>query len=670
MKSWVRVLAGAVVLLGGPLLGCVTSRPEGKVKTVAKEVVPQVPIECTQSRSSIRADEAVVMTVRADFSSEVTFEWSTDAGSVRGKGTRVTLIPERDFSGPCTVSFTAKKGSSVVAQHRFEVDVKPGPPELVIERVIKEDAGRVIVRGRVTNLENPEDYRIVAYIHADVYYKLRGRHVFKLNHRGKFAFMTDVRPEVDRMVVHLISKKFNPDGPGGCQNPWKRVPGLCTGHFDDYYQTHTRLPLKIDGKRAFAFATHHFLDDVKHPDPQIQNLLRRFTRVPVTGAPRSAAFVRSYLTTDQIYLYDQALAVLAFARAGLQDAAKRVLDAMAHLQIVDGTTKDGSWYFSYDPDGTSIYPNEPSFKADGTPDGHTYGDRRVAGAICWMAMALNAYRMRFEDPTYDEAWHRVMEYISREMEPAVYHGVHFRGVRFQPTDLSRTRWDESSVLSVEHNLDAYSAFRVYAKMTGNARYSERALEIRRFLESMWIAEERRFYPGYNLGEDGPNRGDLYKDPQTWGLLALGHDRSSLERFGDGLTFVCEQFLEPAGYIRGGDKVFVGFFDWRPQQAGPDYEARRFVWTEGTLSTVMAMSLLKAKTGKEIQCTSHGRTYRAKDFLDSMNQIQDRDGGVPYATMNDLRDDFSIESSVAGTAWLYFANQGFNPFDPEFPKEDL
>ena len=38
------------------------------------------------------------------------------------------------------------------------------------------------------------------------------------------------------------------------------------------------------------------------------------------------------------------------------------------------------------------------------------------------------------------------------------------------------------------------------------------------------------------------------------------------------------------------------------------------------------------------------------------------GGIPYATFTD-NTDFTTSSSVAGVSWLYFAQQGFNPFQP-------
>ena len=62
-----------------------------------------------------------------------------------------------------------------------------------------------------------------------------------------------------------------------------------------------------------------------------------------------------------------------------------------------------------------------------------------------------------------------------------------------------------------------------------------------------------------------------------------------------------------------------------------------IWTEGSLGVVMAYLKLK-------------KNEPAVELLKSVVELQDKEGGLPYATEN-LRYQFSDNSSVAGTAWL-------------------
>jgi hypothetical protein len=73
----------------------------------------------------------------------------------------------------------------------------------------------------------------------------------------------------------------------------------------------------------------------------------------------------------------------------------------------------------------------------------------------------------------------------------------------------------------------------------------------------------------------------------------------------------------------------------------------FVWSEGTLGQVLAMN----KAG--FQCAK-------KDFIAEVNKMKKADGGIAYAT-SATNPDFTTSSSVAGTAWMYFASNGINPF---------
>lgn len=62
-----------------------------------------------------------------------------------------------------------------------------------------------------------------------------------------------------------------------------------------------------------------------------------------------------------------------------------------------------------------------------------------------------------------------------------------------------------------------------------------------------------------------------------------------------------------------------------------------IWTEGSLGVAMAYLKLD-------------KIEQAVEVIEAMVALQDKEGGLPYAT-EDLRYQFSDNSSVAGTAWL-------------------
>ncbi len=652
---------------------------------------------------TLRVGEPTILTVDVarDMDDGCEYRWQSEAGAVIGSGRRVNFIPT--VAGIATVQFAAYRDGARVSTFHFRLPVTP-PRERIVFDDVRHMSDRLIVKGHVENLANIADYRIAAYRHSDLYYAIPGKHIFSMDQNGHFAFVAETKPDADRLVVMLIHKHLDPDDESHCftVRNGTRTHGACTGVYDQFYNTKARLPFSVNGDDVLAFETYHFLGSERHPDPQMQYLLNRFCKVqvqfkntsptvigaiPDPDAPPNARLIRSYNNHDQVYLYDQALAILAFAHAGEQAAARRILDALSYLQLKaednpENPRRDGSWYFSHLPDGKCIYPDSPSWheREQGVWDRHGYDDRRVTGAIAWTAMAINAYHMRypeeFADTAYGDMHDRVMRYLARLQTDVDFAGIRSRPVRFQDNDRKITGWNEAETFSIEHNLDTYSAFRIYADLTADAKYALRAAEVLRFIESMWIGENQGFYVGF--GNDGaePNAGEIFMDPQSWGLLSVGHRRELLQRYKTGLKRIYEQFFEPAGFVslnsfkpadpatfaNGG---FCGFVDYFPAGLDITDTARQYAWTEGTLGVILAMQLVAENGGEPETFRRYGVTYSADDLLESMNRLQDADGGVPYATWNAIPDDFSHEPCIAGTAWLYFANHRFNPFAPRY-----
>src|SRR5690606_17859280 len=100
----------------------------------------------------------------------------------------------------------------------------------------------------------------------------------------------------------------------------------------------------------------------------------------------------SYSDRKQSYLYDQALALIAFSKAQDFVTAERLAAGLVQTQ-----NRDGSWYFSYYLDGKSPHPFE--------------GDMRPNGAIAWATLALLTYQSQSQKKTFQKSWQKALKYL-------------------------------------------------------------------------------------------------------------------------------------------------------------------------------------------------------------------------------------------------------------------
>ncbi len=331
--------------------------------------------------------------------------------------------------------------------------------------------------------------------------------------------------------------------------------------------------------------------------------------------PGNGSLIRSFKGHDQSYIYDQALAIIAFSKNHDQKSAKKLMRALASLQL-----RDGSLYFSYNLDGSSPYPHE--------------GDRRFAGAIAWVALAATHYQAEFRSSEFVTFNRNILNYLSSEIRP-------FDALRFGPSDMKDTPWKENETSALEHNLDAYSAFTHFAALNPGYAWNTEIKTLKKFILSMWDNKRSHFWSGINIRTRKTNMQELYLDNQTWSLLAL--DQKTLESLDtkEALALNCEDlYVEKDG--------IAGFVDSRSASGPKKYE---FVWSEGTLGQIMAME----KTGHQCEQKT------SAELLASIMKMKKSDGGIAYATKN-KNPDFTSASSVAGTAWMYFAVNRINPFD--------
>jgi hypothetical protein len=350
----------------------------------------------------------------------------------------------------------------------------------------------------------------------------------------------------------------------------------------------------------------------------IKNLRDRIIDLP----KGQGSLIKSFTDHSQSYIYDQALAVIALTKANDQINAQRLLKGLSHLQL-----KDGSLYFSYYLDGKSPYPKE--------------GDKRFAGAIAWVALAATHYQKKFHQKEFVVFNSKILHYMNKEMLPIEVKGSTTRALRFAPSDIKETPWSEADTAALEHNLDAYAAFYHFGKINKSSKWNNNVEELRKFILAMWDKSDSHFWSGASIKLGRINKSELYLDNQTWSLLAL-HDSDLKEiKPHDALELNCETFLV-------NHEGVTGFMDSKPTRRPA---SSKFVWSEGSLGQILAM--------KKVNKTCDKKT--SDDFLNSVKKMKKIDGGIAYATTT-INPDFTTSSSVAGTAWMYFAINNINPFE--------
>lgn len=247
---------------------------------------------------------------------------------------------------------------------------------------------------------------------------------------------------------------------------------------------------------------------------------------------KSYCLVQSYEgIEDRCWIYDQALAVMAFTATGNIEVAKKILDTLAYIQ-----NKDGSFDFSY-----IISSLESTSK------------RTYTGSIAWVAMALNFYRAMTGDPSYNVLLWKTLNWIGNQQvldkaKPTV--GGVSLGVR-------------DDAFSMEHNLDTYSAFYYYH----NRYFRKKARKIKDFiLKNLYRNEEpAHFMTGFKDHS-------LYLDCQSWAVLVMG------PKYCPVLPFAEERFMLKDGVINQISDI-RGFFERKAKNAP--------VWSEGTEGMALA-----------------------------------------------------------------------------------
>jgi hypothetical protein len=345
-------------------------------------------------------------------------------------------------------------------------------------------------------------------------------------------------------------------------------------------------------------------------------LLRSFN-VPAADAGQTTAEIYYDAFNDTCFLYDQAVALIAFLQLGERDAARRLVDALLAVQ---------------NPDGSFPFANH-----QGIPFEHNAGFIRI-GAVAWVCYALLlADQPEFRDwfaPGTAHAVRRCLDFLLTHRNAlGLLNGGKGRyvGTALHP-DFVVPWW------STEHNIDTWWCFQLAADLYGDARYRAIAEGIRAALETAgWNEAKGIFWQGgTTTKEHNVPDGQHALDVMSWGGIVLG-------KWGrPAVTAAAIARMFRLYYVTDEPTGLSGFTTFVPADGYP-LGTVLTPWYEGSFGAVAAIRTLDPA--------------RANDLMARLVKAQNADGSYPYALRADPINEIHTFPSLIGAAWNVLAYAG-------------
>lgn len=356
--------------------------------------------------------------------------------------------------------------------------------------------------------------------------------------------------------------------------------------------------------------------------------------------------LRSYDTAQRelantAFSYDNALTAMALLSAGKSAEAERILDAFVYA-VENDRYEPGRVRNAYSAGSIAAFPGwESGARLPGWMDeaANWSEDRYQVGSnvgnTAYVALALLQGDAMHENERYLNTARDLMNWVlanCSDENPGFTAG--FDGWREgnPPTVYPFT------YKSIEHNIDAYAAFKRLYDRTGEETYRLGAESALSFIRSMYDETESVFYTG--TGEDGVTieHEPIALDAQVWAALALGDAFAPYEK---ALERVRAMRTSEGGYPFCEENRNGGW------------------WLEGTAYTALMFRL-------------RGDEAASSDALTAVRALQAENGLFPAAAVADLATGFELFDgspwtyrkdllALSPTAWFVMAANGFNPY---------
>jgi len=378
-------------------------------------------------------------------------------------------------------------------------------------------------------------------------------------------------------------------------------------------------------------------DVVKLPAPDRRRLILSYAVPPDDPvykyiAPRS-------------FIYDDAVAIVAFTMAGEIRSAEAIINTLWRLQ-----RDDGSFYFTYNTHNS--WPNEDDNE----------GAIIRTGALAWVGFAtvyyLNAMLEKYPDfIKKDIIGERAFEVSRKLADFMVNHQVNDKesplyglitggygeyvlkiedGKLVERFNRAALNWASS-----EHNIDAYFFLRDFGRLTENEKYLKSAEKITLGLSKLWSTMDGQFYRG--IKGDGKIDRALPLDCASWAemyLIAIG----DMNRARKTLNTIEAKYRISRNGLNG----------YRPYASGPIYEdpeVNRYFKSQLGFNTWEKSDLIwiEGNMGVAAAFYKAGDKNKAQDIVKWSLQFQNN-GGFLYANKN-IPYHFNSYPSVASTGWF-------------------
>ncbi len=334
------------------------------------------------------------------------------------------------------------------------------------------------------------------------------------------------------------------------------------------------------------------------------------------------------------WIFDQALAIIAFTNAGELGRARRILDSMKSLQHEE--PEKGAWYQCYD----AIHPNR------------ICNNEFVTGPISWMVIAINFYEDMQKDPNYAPMARNALCWLDTMMNTNDPNDEKYGSMKFSVAF--------PYIISTEHNQDAYSAYYWRGILDSNDLYLEKADLIMDFLrKEMWApSPNSNHYHDVNVfwrGWESTRNLKWCTDVQAWGILSLGPVGPDGEQFNKSLCWLADPQERVTFVIQDYNDYITKVFGYKGlREDGPYIEVD---FTEHVAAAFFAVGddWIGSRLHEQMRRIVSANGGLVHSFCDHDPNIvfMDKAHGINY---HNYRYNY-----VASVAWFYLNEVKINPF---------
>ena len=355
-------------------------------------------------------------------------------------------------------------------------------------------------------------------------------------------------------------------------------------------------------------------------------------------------FIRSYDTEQKelkntAYTYDNALAAMAFLSADEKEYAETILDAFVfavnHDRYQNGRIRNS--YIAGDISAFPGYHSRTRFATYWSNSGWAEDAYQVGcnvGNTSYAVLALLQYDKKYQTDKYLDTAKTLMDWILIECADG---GIGFTGGYDGWPEKGENQVSRHTYKSLEHNIDAYAAFKQLYAVTGEKKYGNAADSALAFIESMYNPATGYFYTGTKTDGITPNTDVVVLDVQVWSAMAMDE---LYDPYASALDLVSEMKTEDGAYP----------FCYGDSTGG--------YWCEGTAFTAQMYKL-------------RGDLHTYREAAYALCDVQLQNGLLPAATVDHLPTgillsdgspwEYGKSPHIAPTAWFVMAENDLNPY---------